>query len=123
MNVNDIIDKNPLYVDVDGTLLIWPEPGFGYHQEGTIATINHDLVDVIKHYRKERPLFQVICWSANGEVYARRMLDEYGLTCLFDHILSKPGCLIDDSFDWFMLRQKIVVRNKTQDTRYFLRSE
>ncbi len=122
ISVNDLIKHNPLFVDVDGTLLIHPFPACGHKQDGQRPTLNQELVDAIRLYRDERPLFRTVAWSANGERYARDMLTSFGIISLFDVVIGKPGLLIDDAFDWLMLRPKIVVRNNENET-YYIRSE
>jgi|GEM_PF-3508617 len=43
--------------------------------------------------------YKLVCWSAGGEEYARRILKMHALTGYFDAILDKPDIVIDDSPD------------------------
>lgn len=121
-DVNNLLAHNPLFVDVDGTLIRHPFPHCGHKQDGKRPTLNQELVDAIRLYRDERPLFRTVAWSANGERYARDILTSFGIISLFDVVIGKPGLFIDDTFDWLMLRPKLVVRNSENGTHY-IRSE
>lgn len=68
-------------VDVDGTLLLDGRP-------------NWALVRWIKARRVER--FEVNLWSAQGELHAKEVSALWGLTDIFDNIISKPGFVVDD---------------------------
>lgn len=122
LQVNDLVELNPLYVDVDGTILFWPAPNQGHHQSGTEPVVNEDLMIVLKHYKQSRPNSKLIAWSANGEEYARRWLTYCGIVDVFDLVLGKPQGFVDDTFDWLMIRPKFLVRQGVHGP-YYLRSQ
>jgi hydroxymethylpyrimidine pyrophosphatase-like HAD family hydrolase len=69
-------------IDVDGTLLT----------EG--GQINDRVVEFAR--AKKSDGFEVWLWSSRGEAHARRAAEMAGLSDVFDHILSKPGYIVDD---------------------------
>ena len=40
--------------------------------------------------------FSLVLWSCNGEQHARRAAEATGRPEIWDHILSKPGYIVDD---------------------------
>ena len=83
----DLPRQNTLAVDVDGTLI---------RNDGTL---NAAVVDHVEARRDEG--FTLILWSARGQAHAQMQADQHGVAHLFDHILSKPGYVIDDhAWDW-----------------------
>lgn len=58
--------------------------------------------------RKKLEGFEVWLWSSRGELHARRAAEAAGLTDVFRHILSKPGCIVDDQgWNWIRYTQAI----------------
>ncbi len=68
-------------VDVDGTLL---------HR----GIVSKRLVAWCKAKKNEG--FAMILWSSRGEKHAINAAKQAGLENVFDHILSKPGYIVDD---------------------------
>lgn len=97
----DLSRYSSVYVDVDGTLLIWPgsDPGrmplFGEHGYGQQPTINRELVEQLKKWKKSGPDNTLVIWSRNGTKHAFRAAAACELTA--DACLPKPDVAIDDS--------------------------
>ena len=70
-----------IFVDVDGTLR-------------TGQFINERTVDWCKSQKTAG--FSLVLWSSRGEPYAKQTAAAIGITGLFDHIISKPGYILDD---------------------------
>lgn len=68
-------------VDVDGTL----------HKNGVV---NARVVEFCR-MQKARG-FVLTLWSARGKTYAQTAAERFGVTELFDYIVSKPGYVLDD---------------------------
>ena len=68
-------------VDVDGTLLVR-------------GGANVALIDYLRERKAEG--FSLTLWSSRGEAHARNAAEVFKCADLFDHILSKPGWVIDD---------------------------
>ena len=88
----------PAYVDVDGTLVIWPGPKAGrvprrnHPHCGELPAINHELVNkLIK--QDER----IIVWSRGGAKHAKDAAEFCGIMHLVIACLEKPRTVIDDS--------------------------
>lgn len=82
-------------VDVDGTLI-------------TDGRLNTGLIDYLRGRKAEG--YELTLWSMRGASYARCVATDYLLYDLFDHIISKPGIVIDDrGTDW--MRRAIVIRD------------
>ena len=80
--------------DVDGTL----------HREGEPNT---RLIAWLGDRKAEG--FSITLWSARGEQHARNMAELCGCLGLFDHIVSKPGYVVDD-LGWSWIKYTEVVR-------------
>lgn len=80
-----------IFVDVDGTLEIHGE-------------LNQPLIEWLKEKKEDG--FSLVLWSMAGEKHAVIIADEYKVTHLFDHIISKPGYIIDDK-GWQWIRTTI----------------
>lgn len=107
-------ETNSLFVDVDGTLLMWPEPGrpggptadqrlqlatqllIGILQWPGMPTINRRLVHEIKEWHRASGGTLVI-WSMNGAAHATgaRDLCEFGKEGVL--CIAKPDLAIDDN--------------------------
>ncbi len=68
-------------VDVDGTLI-------------TNGVINEKLVRWCK--KQSKLGFTMILWSSRGLQHALKAAELTGLSNTFDHVLSKPGIIVDD---------------------------
>ena len=68
-------------IDVDGTLIINNE-------------VNHKLIEWCKDKKEQGYL--LLLWSARGQDHALNAADISNTTELFDHIVSKPGYIVDD---------------------------
>jgi hydroxymethylpyrimidine pyrophosphatase-like HAD family hydrolase len=80
-------------VDVDGTL----------HNEGVL---NMSVVQFCE--RQKANGFTVNLWSARGKKYAQAVAAKFGVTHLFDDIVSKPGYVLDDQgWNWIKYTQVI----------------
>lgn len=88
-------ENKVIAVDVDGTLL----------RRGRV----NDSV-VAWCVRKKAEGYSLMLWSARGEAHARQAAGLFGLTELFDHIISKPGALLDDK-GWAWINFTRVIRS------------
>lgn len=86
---------NAIAVDVDGTLC--------HH-----GVLNGAVVEFVKRQRARG--LSVMLWSARGEPYARSMAERFGVAALFNHIVSKPGYVVDD-LGWSWIRHTKVITN------------
>ena len=77
-----------IFVDVDGTLIGG-------------SSINHPLIAWIDERKADG--FSLTLWSARGERYARQVADRLQVTDRFDHIIAKPGYIVDDQ-GWFWIK-------------------
>lgn len=68
-------------VDVDGTLVVQ-------------GRLNGQQVDWCRQRRADG--YSVFLWSSRGADHARRVAESFGVTEVFDLILSKPGLIVDD---------------------------
>lgn len=85
-------------VDVDGTL----------HRNG----VANDRV--IEFCKKQKALgFRLMLWSARGKEYAQSAADKFGVTGLFDDIVSKPGYVLDDQ-GWSWIKYTHVIRSSNE---------
>jgi len=81
-------------VDVDDTLLLK-------------SGVNQQVVQWCKDVKNNG--FSLILWSSRGESHARRAAQAAGIEHLFDHILSKPGYILDDQ-GWSWVKYTQVMR-------------
>lgn len=87
-------DMETAFVDVDGTLLLWPSGAVG---EGTPAP-NTALVRRLRAWKaKDRRIY---LWSRGGESHARQAAAFCDASDLFDAFLNKPSVMIDDAHRW-----------------------
>ncbi len=68
-------------VDVDGTLSLAGKP-------------NLKLIAWLRARKADG--YKLHLWSSAGETHARSIAARFGVTALFDLILSKPGFIVDD---------------------------
>lgn len=90
----DLPSPRVIAVDVDGTLHRAGEP-------------NTRLIAWLIERKSEG--FSLTLWSARGEQHARNMAQRCGCVELFDHIVSKPGYVVDDR-GWSWIKYTEVVR-------------
>lgn len=80
-------------VDVDGTL----------HTNGIL---NARVVEFCE--RQKDNGFTLNLWSARGKEYAQAAAEKFGVSHLFDDIISKPGYILDDQgWNWIKYTQII----------------
>jgi len=82
-----------IFIDVDGTLV----------RHGILS---HEVIARIKEYRFNG--FRFVLWSARGEEYARASAERHEVKNLFEHIISKPGYVIDDR-GWSWVRHTKII--------------
>lgn len=86
-------ETNHLYVDVDGTLLIWPTVA-GSPRSGETPKVNEALVDCIKRWLKVSK-GRLVIWSMGGPEHAELAATLCGFdTCI---CIAKPDLVIDDA--------------------------
>jgi TPR repeat protein len=74
-----------IYVDVDGTLIL------------KNGTVNTQLINFLENMSEANGGdYQLILWSMAGHAHAEEVAEELKITHLFEHILTKPGYMIDD---------------------------
>ena len=114
-------EKHPIYVDVDGTLILWPgglpgrmprptkdgvDPGFG---EDPVSN-----GPVIKRLREMYDNgYEIFVWSRGGRDHAVTVVKFIGIEDIVSQCLPKPLSMIDD--DWLWLTegtQKISISYK-----------
>ena len=89
--------ERTVYVDVDGTLLIWPGPRpgrvprKGELEFGLPPAVNTKLV---KRLRDSGA--QIIIWSRGGEAHAEYAARFCGLDDIVTACLTKPDLIVDD---------------------------
>lgn len=89
----------PLYVDVDGTLLLWhPKTPHKAHSLPN-PRINTQLVRAIIQWYQLH--FTLVIWSATGQQHAKYAAELNGLQ---PTILKKPEMII---FNWFNKRPRM----------------
>lgn len=89
---------NSIAVDVDGTL----------HTNGVANA------KVIEFCRAQKARgFVLTLWSARGKKYAQAAAERFGVTELFDDIVSKPGYVLDDQ-GWNWIKYTHVIRTLTE---------
>jgi hydroxymethylpyrimidine pyrophosphatase-like HAD family hydrolase len=77
----DLHQNKTIFVDIDGTL----------YRDGEL---DRKLIRWIKFKKGQGFVFNL--WSARGKDYAEQFVSAFGLPYIFDAVLSKPGCIIDD---------------------------
>ena len=91
------------YFDIDGTLLIWPEPTLGVHQIGTTPILNEPLVEKMKEHFLAGD--QVVIWSANPASIEYFKKHHPNIAGHVSAILKKPDILYDDNCAWIDKRE------------------
>ena len=87
------VDHPTIYVDVDGTLLIWQSRMGVGNPEPNSALLAHLT-------RKRAAGTQIYLWSRGGAEHARMAAQYCQAEHLFDGFLQKPQEMFDDSYGW-----------------------
>lgn len=122
-------ETNHLYVDVDGTLLVWPKPGnpggptdaqkanaWAYlrgeaHDAAVLPTINAQLVSRIKDWHA-RSGGNLMIWSMGGSYHSELARRFCGLEHERVFCLAKPDLAVDDNpLVWSKRRLDVVGPN------------
>ncbi len=74
-----------IFIDVDGTLIKKDE------------TLNQYLIDWCRKMKTED--YNLVLWSSRGMEHAKHAAETAGMLDVFDHIISKPGMIVDDT-EW-----------------------
>jgi len=85
-----------IYIDVDGVLLV----------KGTINQVTVKFCK--KQHSRGRKL---VLWSMNGQGHAVQAARKAGISSLFEAIVSKPGCIVDNQ-GWAWIKAVRVVGNR-----------
>lgn len=102
---------NVLYVDVDGTLLLWPgdDPGSvprpGEPGHGQAPTINTAVVMLIN--ARHSAGWQIIVWSNGGARHAELAAKHAGVFNLCHACLAKPRAMVDNAWSWWDRIEKL----------------
>ncbi len=107
MRTAGLTGRDNLFVDVDGTLLLWADdrPGHALKTaDGFIdykaATVNRPLCDELFNWIEASPHNRrLFIWSAGDVPHCEHAAAMCGLTPIAT-IIPKPGGMIDDSFKW-----------------------
>ena len=104
----DIMNKDVVYVDVDGTLLLWPgtTPGFRNEYE---PIVNVALVKALQAWHRVDPTRTLVVWSANGASHAVYATMKANISNIVTVHLTKPQVFVDDSMQWYEDRPKVMV--------------
>jgi hydroxymethylpyrimidine pyrophosphatase-like HAD family hydrolase len=90
--------------DVDGTLLI----GSSYSAH---------VIAMLRRYKEQG--FSITLWSMRGEEHARTHARGAGIEEICDHIISKPGYLIDDAgWSWTRYTRCLPLPSSMRTTGY-----
>lgn len=83
-----------IFVDVDGTLLLWPTVA-GAPRPGEVPTVNQPLVDAIKRWLYADTARRLVIWTMGGTEHAVMAATICGLPMAI--CLAKPEFIIDDA--------------------------
>lgn len=110
--------KTPVYVDVDGTLILWPgdNPGrlprkpteLGF---GVAPIVNYDLLLKLRKLYKTGK-YEIYVWSWGGAEHARNMVKLARIEDIVSGCLTKPFIVFDDNWDWINAMKKITIEHK-----------
>lgn len=101
-----IKNENPVPIDVDDTLVIWPEDPFmprklkdGYmefEQYGRKVYLKpHEKnIQLLKNFKSRG--YYVTVWSANGHSWVEEVVNKLLLSQYVDVGMTKPSCYVDD---------------------------
>lgn len=89
----------------------------------TLIDIEDQLLDGVEEGLKwMSKRYTLICWSAGGEEYARKICEMHGLTKYFKHILDKPDLIVDDSPD-SILKHTNIIRIRAKNSWLHIRDK
>lgn len=89
------------FVDVDGTLVLWPAPDVGRVPRGGEAgtgeapVVNAKLVERLRALKRDG--WEIYVWSRGGTKHADRAVAYCGIADIVEATLPKPSRLYDDS--------------------------
>lgn len=107
--IETIKSKRTIYVDVDGTLIFWPQPNPGAQQPNCVPKVNHKLVTILREWKALDRHNVLIVWSAGGADHVSYAVKLAEIEDIVDYKLSKPEVFIDDQYGWYEKRLKIRV--------------
>lgn len=96
--------RESVFVDVDGTLLIWSEPAPGTVDIGGKPKINWKLIHRLRDWKRDTG-GEIVIWSGNGKQHAQWAVEVAEIGDIVDAVHAKPRAMIDDSFEWFFRRR------------------
>lgn len=97
-------ETNHVFVDVDGTLLIWPTTP-GSPRPGETPAVNADLVRRLKSWQARG--MRIVIWTMGGVQHAELARDLCGLAGAL--CIAKPDIAIDDAGDGFKRKLPVVL--------------
>lgn len=59
--------------------------------------------------------YELYCWSAGGEEYARALLVKHRIITLFKNVMDKPTMIIDDNPESLLKYPKVIKVNSRDD--------
>lgn len=95
-----------LFVDVDGTLIIWSGAHPGRAFSGS-PKVNTKLADWLITTKKGNPNVQIYVWSRGGQQHARWAVQYAHLDGYVAQCMAKPDLFVDDSFTWLKKRSRM----------------
>lgn len=95
------------YFDIDGTLLLWPDPTPGANQPGATAVLNQPVIDALKAHSGNGEY--IVIWSANPMSIEYLKTHHPGVARIADTIIIKPHTLYDDNREWINKRDWRIV--------------
>lgn len=95
---------NAIFFDVDNTLIMWnvdendPRvvwiPSLAPNGEAVpVVPHEHHLLMIKRHKQLGNT---VVVWSKSGSLWAKQIVEYFGLTSYVDLVCSKPSCFYDD---------------------------
>lgn len=95
-----------IFVDVDGTLILWSENRPGKAFSG-VPKMNMRLIRWLIEWRRKNPEGNIYVWSTSGAIHAEWAVEFCGLEELIDGAMAKPDLIVDDSFTWLKKRARM----------------
>lgn len=74
------------------------------------GVVNKKLVELCIKWKDEG--FTIIVWSSRGEQYARAAVEKAQLSNVVNHVIGKPGYIVDDQ-GWTWIKFTKVIKNLT----------
>ena len=100
------VDTPTVYVDVDGTLLLWRER----YGKG-VPLINEPLVNSLRHQHEGGTM--IYLWSRGGAKHAEMAADFCGIKRIVAGYMHKPQMMVDDDFRWLDAAFRVDPAKKT----------